>query len=418
VQCPIADRGDQVGFHTAGDVDATLSWYTAGVSRSKYILFYVLSFLVLLAVAIRGLGFYVLVNHPAGSIAAALLLAFAILLAVEPWLRVRASWSLHLYLAVQTGLILMLLLLPPHQDFFAALWLPLSAQAMLVLPRSASFRWIGIFILVTAIGLLTTQSVRDGLALLLLYGAGYVFVAAYAHMTNEAETTRAESQRLLSELQVAHRQLQEYAAQAERLAAADERNRLARELHDSLTQTLYSLTLQAEAASRELAAGTTQQASEQLQTIRRTAHQALGEMRALLFELRPPDLEAEGLVAALQERLEAVEARTGVIAELIVEGEETFPQDIEGELYRIAQEALNNVLKHAQAHAITLSLHQANDAIVLEVADDGRGFVMTSPPRSGMGLRSMEERAAHLGGTLTVRSALGAGTRVRVEVPR
>jgi len=389
------------------------------VARSKYTLFYLLSFLVLLAVAIRGLGFYVLVNHPARSIAAVLLLAIAILLVVEPWLRMRAPWSLHLYLAVQTGLLFVLLLLPPHQDFFAALWLPLSAQAMLVLPRPASFRWIGIFTLVMAIGLLTTQSVRDGLALLLLYGAGYVFVAAYAHMTNQAETTRAESQQLLLELQAAHRQLQEYAAQAEELAAADERNRLARELHDSLTQTLYSLTLQAEATSRELAAGATQQANEQLQTIRRTAQQALGEMRALLFELRPPDLEAEGLVAALQERLEAVEARTGLVAELIVEGEETFPEDVEPELYRIAQEALNNVLKHAQAHAITLSLEQANGAIVLEVADDGRGFAMTtSQPRGGMGLRSMEERAAQLGGTLTIRSAPGAGTRVRVELPR
>jgi len=389
------------------------------VARSKYTLFYVLSFLVLLAVAIRGLGFYVLANHPARFIAALLLLAFTILLVVEPWLRMGAPWSLHLYLALQTGLLLVLLLLPPHQDFFAALWLPLSAQAMLMLPRPASFRWIGIFTLVMAIGLLTTQGVRDGLALLFLYGAGYVFVAAYAHMTSQAEATRAESQRLLLELQAAHHQLQEYAAQAEELAAADERNRLARELHDSLTQTLYSLTLQAEAASRELAAGATQQANEQLQTIRRTTQQALGEMRALLFELRPPDLEAEGLVAALQERLEAVEARTGLVAELIVEGEEAFPHHVEPELYRIAQEALNNVLKHAQAHAITLSLHQANGAIVLEVADDGRGFAMTtSPPRGGMGLRSMQERAAHLGGTLTIRSAPGAGTRVRVELPR
>jgi signal transduction histidine kinase len=389
------------------------------VARSKYTLFYLLSFLVLLAVAIRGLGFYVLANHPAGFIAASLLLAFAILMILELWLRMRAPWFVHLYLGVQTGILLVLLLLPPHQDFFAALWLPLSAQAMLVLPRPASFRWIAIFILVMAIGLITTQGVRDGLALLLLYGAGYIFVAAYAHITNQADITRAESQRLLLELQAAHRQLQAYAARAEELAAADERNRLARELHDSLTQTLYSLTLQAEAASRELAAGATPQASEQLQTIRRTAQQALGEMRVLLFELRPPDLEAEGLVAALQERLEAVEARSGLAAELIVEGEETFPHHVEPELYRIAQEALNNVLKHAQAHAITLSLQQSNGAIVLEVADDGRGFAMpTSQSRGGMGLGSMQERAAHLGGTLTIRSAPGAGTRVRVEVPR
>jgi signal transduction histidine kinase len=389
------------------------------VTRSKHTLFYLLSFLVLLAVAIRGLGFYVLANHPAGWLAAILLLAFAILMVVELWLRTHAPWFIHLYLTLQTGLLLVLLLLPPYQDFFAALCLPLSAQAMLVLPRPASFRWIGIFTTVMAIGLVTTHDARDGLALLLLYSAGYIFVAAYAHLTDQAEAAHTESQQLLVELQAAHRQLQDYAAQAEHLAALDERNRLARELHDSLTQSLYSLTLQAEAAIRELAAGATHQATEQLRTIRRTTQQALGEMRALLFELRPPDLEEEGLVAALQERLAAVEAYTGLSTQFIVEGEETFPQDVEPELYRIAQEALNNVLKHAQAHAITLSLHQANGAIVLEVADDGRGFDMTtSQPRSGMGLRNMKERAARLGGMLTIRSALGAGTRVRVEVPR
>jgi len=193
--------------------------------------------------------------------------------------------------AFQTGLILTLLLLPPHLDFFVALGLPLSAQALRALPRSLSFRWVGALTLAVASTLLVTHGWLDGLAFLLVYGAGYVFVASYVFVTAQAEAARAESQRLLSELQQAHRQLQDYAAQVEHLTAVDERNRLARELHDSLTQTLYSLTLQAEVAARELAAPTAAQTVEQLRTIRRMAQQALGEMRALLFELRLPDLE-------------------------------------------------------------------------------------------------------------------------------
>jgi signal transduction histidine kinase len=252
-----------------------------------------------------------------------------------------------------------------------------------------------------------------------VYTAGYIFVASYVFVTAQAEAARAESQQLLIELQQAHRQLQDYAAQAEELAAADERNRLARELHDSLTQTLYSLTLQAEAAARELATGTAAQTVEQLRAIRRMAQQALGEMRALLFELRPPDLEEEGLAGALQARLDAVEARAGLETALIIEGDEPLSANVEDGLYLIAQEALNNVLKHAQARHVTVSLRNKNGVIVLEVADDGGGLELTaSRTHSGMGLRSMEERATQLGGTLRVRSTPGAGTHILVEVPR
>jgi signal transduction histidine kinase len=180
-----------------------------------------------------------------------------------------------------------------------------------------------------------------------------------------------------------------------------------------------SLTLRAEAAARELAAPTAAQTIEQLRAIRQMAQQALGEMRALLFELRPPDLEADGLAAALQARLDAVEARAGLETSLIIDGDESLSANTEDVLYRIAQEALNNVLKHAQARHVTVSLRHENGAIVLEVADDGCGLEGTASRTSGgMGLRSMEERASQLGGTFTVRSSPGAGTHILVEVPR
>jgi len=154
----------------------------------------------------------------------------------------------------------------------------------------------------------------------------------------------------------------------------EERNRLARDLHDSVTQAVYGVTLYAEAATRLLGAGQTEVAAEHLKELRSTAQQALREMRSLIFELRPPVLEKEGLVAALQARLEAVEGRAGLATELKVDGESRVPKEMEEELYRVAQEALNNVLKHSEARTVKLHLHADVDRITLEIADDGVGF--------------------------------------------
>ncbi len=140
--------------------------------------------------------------------------------------------------------------------------------------------------------------------------------------------------------------------QAEQAAALAERNRLARELHDSVTQSLYSVTLYAEAAARLLTAGQHAEATDHLRELRDTAQEALREMRLLIFELRPPALEKSGLIAALQARLEAVEGRGGMLTELQVEGAQEadrVPLATQEELFQIAREALNNVLKHARA---------------------------------------------------------------------
>jgi len=205
--------------------------------------------------------------------------------------------------------------------------------------------------------------------------------------------------------------------QAQQVATLEERQRLARELHDSVTQALYGVTLYAEAAARLLSSGNVDMAADHLRELRDTAQEALREMRLLIFELRPPVLQTEGLVAALQARLEAVEERAGLETEFKVEGEGRLPPEIEGGLYRIAQEALNNALKHAQARRITVSLRQVQRAVALEIADDGIGFdPTTAREQGGLGLRGMEERAAQLGSQLTVQSRPGEGTRVRVEV--
>ncbi len=205
--------------------------------------------------------------------------------------------------------------------------------------------------------------------------------------------------------------------QAEQLAIVEERQRIARELHDSVTQGLYGVTLYSEAASLLLEAGDLATLGEHLREIQAISRESLREMRLLIFELRPPVLEKEGLVAALEARLSAVEGRGGIETALRVVGEPRLSRVIEEELYRIAQESLNNVLKHSKARRVQVRLEFGAERVCLEVQDDGVGFEPGARPgRGGLGLRSMAERALQIGGKLAIISALGQGTRVRVEV--
>ncbi len=205
--------------------------------------------------------------------------------------------------------------------------------------------------------------------------------------------------------------------QAEQVAAMKERQRLAQELHDSVTQSLYSLTLFAE-AGRDLArAGELERVEGYLTRLGEIAQHALKEMRLLVYQLRPLALQKEGLVGALQQRLDAVERRAGVEARLLVEELVELPAPVEEGLYRIAQEALNNALKHAAATSVTVYIRAEDERVELEVVDDGLGFDPdTVGDRGGMGLTSIRERAEKLGGSLTVLSAPGEGTRVKVSV--
>jgi PAS domain S-box-containing protein len=205
--------------------------------------------------------------------------------------------------------------------------------------------------------------------------------------------------------------------QAEQLAVLRERERLARELHDSVTQSLYSLHLLSEAGRQLAAAEGLDRVGGYLERLSDISQQALKEMRLLVYELRPLVLKREGLVGALQQRLDAVEKRAGVETRLLVEGEVELPASVEEGLYRIAQEALNNVLKHAGATSVTVTVRGGGDRVELEITDDGTGFDPdTMIDHGGMGLVSMRERAEKMGGSFAVLSAPAGGTRVRVNV--
>ncbi len=214
---------------------------------------------------------------------------------------------------------------------------------------------------------------------------------------------------------IEHARLHRRAAQ---LAVVDERQRLARELHDSVTQALYGVTLFADAASTASSAGKQETAAGYLRKLRETAQEAMADMRLLIFQLHPPVLEQDGLVSALQAWLTAVESRAGLQTEFRINGDERrLPIEVEEELYWIAQEALNNVLKHAKAHQATIHLEFKAESASLEVRDDGIGFdTSAAGALGGVGLRSIEERVARARGKWTVESQPGRGTRVGVEV--
>jgi PAS domain S-box-containing protein len=206
--------------------------------------------------------------------------------------------------------------------------------------------------------------------------------------------------------------------QAERLAIMEERSRLARDLHDLVTQSLYSLTLFAEVGRRSVEGGQWDQVTDYVTRLGQVAQQALREMRLLVYELRAAALETEGLVGALQQRLDAVEQRAGVEARLLVESKVELPPLVEEGFYRIAQEALNNALKHAGASVVTIRIRVDGELAMLEVSDNGRAFEPAEAAgRGGLGLVSMRERAEQLGGALTISSKAGQGTTVRVEAP-
>jgi len=240
------------------------------------------------------------------------------------------------------------------------------------------------------------------------------------HVVNKPGGFTADDTRMLSlfaeqaAIAIVNARLHE---QAKQLAVVKERQRLARELHDSVTQVLYSVLLYADATRLALANNKKAEATENLQELRTLARQAMADMRLLLFRLHPPVLEDEGLVAALQARLEAIEARAGLVVDLQVEGENTLPMALAEELYKIAQEALNNVVKHAKAEHVTVHFQISLQHCAMTIQDDGVGFdPVTAQGTGGLGLRSIAERVQQMGGQLLMESAPAQGTKLQVVV--
>lgn len=208
-------------------------------------------------------------------------------------------------------------------------------------------------------------------------------------------------------------------AQAERAAAQEERRRLAQDIHDSVTQSVFSLIFTTQAARAAARHGMNDPIDETLAEVEDIARQALKDLRLLLYQLRSPLLDHGGLASALRYRLDAVESRAGVNATLIAPADLALSPAAEESAYRVAMEALNNSLKHARATEVSVELHSEGDNLVLTVTDNGVGFDTKTIGRSaGLGLIGMRERAARLGGALSVRSTPREGTTIVLCIDR
>ncbi|MVN85417.1 histidine kinase [Deinococcus sp. HMF7620] len=200
-------------------------------------------------------------------------------------------------------------------------------------------------------------------------------------------------------------------------AGEQERARLARELHDSVAQALYGITLGAKTARATLERDPAKTRQSLDYTIR-LAEGGVSEMKALLFSLRPDALEEGGLIAALTQHAHALEARHGLTVHADLRAEPDLDPDAQAAAYRVMQEALHNVVKHARAHTVWLGVAQEGRWVTLSVRDDGRGFDPQAQGRGTLGQRSMRERAAGAGGYLQVTSEPGQGSVVTLTLPR
>ncbi len=241
-----------------------------------------------------------------------------------------------------------------------------------------------------------------------------VLIVAYPHAgPDEAELSFVQAISDQAAIALENSRLFE---QAQSLAVVQERQRLSRELHDSVSQALYAISLGAQTA-RELLNSDPRAAVEPIDYVVSLADAALAEMRAMIFDLRPEALAVEGLVAALRRQAASIEARHQIAVEAQFDSEPLISLTSKEALYRIAQEALHNVVKHARASNVSLSLLHSTDVVSLKIQDDGRGFVSDSDFPGHLGLTSMRERATRAGADMFVESAPGEGCTIAVSLP-
>jgi len=347
------------------------------------------------------------------------LLAFLILSLTQPLITARLHWYTDIYLALQTILIVVFLLIPPKFDYFVGLFICLSFQVMGFFTVKKGFIWIAIFSVVLTAALMYAHGLDGSVLYFPTAIAGCTLVGLYGMSVRRAEEARNKSQSLLAELKKAYKELKGYTEQVEMLSAVKERNRLARELHDSVTQKIFSMTLSAEAA-QILHEKEPEKVPVVLEHIQELAGDSLSEMRTLIKRLRPGTIGRDGLVQTIRQHIAQRQKDDGLIVELCIEGDDDLSVDYSESLFRITQEALNNIVKHSGADFARIVLKFNEKSVSLLIEDSGRGFRLSAVEKgkSHIGLSSMSERTALIGGRLSIESRPGNGTRISVEVPK
>ncbi len=336
-----------------------------------------------------------------------------------PWFFSRGSQASHLaYFALQLALVGLTMGVSPTMGALWLMPLPLVSQAVMGLPR----RWMWtVCALVLMVFLLPLGPQIGWLAAAsgsVTFLAAIIFVVVFSQVYVSEQRARAEVERLAAQLQQANRQLRDYALQVEELATMRERNRLAREIHDSLGHYLTVVNVQLEAA-RAVFAREPAKALEALRKAQALTREGLAEVRRSVAALRASPIENRDLAQALEPLLE--ECRTaGLVADLKVKGEvEALDPRAAHALYRAAQEALTNVRKHSRATRVQVTLDfQRPDRVCLTVADNGVGLQPQALDGPGFGLLGLRERVGQLGGNLEFRRNEPQGLALQVSLPR
>jgi signal transduction histidine kinase len=314
----------------------------------------------------------------------------------------------NIYFGAQGFVLALLFLLGSNSsDAFNFLFLLLSIHVALVLTGKTAAIWITLYFGIVSTVILITRG-TDGIYAVLFYSVTYIVCGFFGSVLRQAELARDHNQRLVDELQATQRKLQE-------LAVVEERNRLARDLHDSVKQQVFAILMQLGAARALLNEG--DQAYGPMTEAERLARQAGAELTTLIRELRPPGLESKSLAAALQEYITEWSRQNGIAAALKVDGDSSIPLPGDETLFRVAQEALANVARHSKAGNVTVTLANQREETMLIVEDDGAGFDMGHVEK-GVGLDSMRERLEAIGGQLNITSQKSGGTRIMATLAR
>ncbi|HSB67225.1 MAG TPA: sensor histidine kinase [Anaerolineales bacterium] len=327
----------------------------------------------------------------------------------------RGSFWFNIYLILQIILVSFLIYVPEFgEDYFSLLYAVLGMQIMERISNNTSLLWILIFLSLIGYKFIRFSGPMEGLTLLLLFGSIIIFLASCSYAIRRAQQATRHSQLLMQQLQEANQQLEQYANTQKRLGIVRERQRLARELHDSVTQTIFSMTLTTQSAVLILDKNPTLLAP-QLERLKQLAQSAMVEMHTLISELRPEQVTGGGLVAALRQLITIQHLPEGLSVTLDVDGDQELTPLEAQNLFRISQEALNNVVKHAKAKNVSLHVH-IDRPYWIEINDDGQGFDPHQALEGGqIGLAGMHERAEEIGWSISIQSAPGEGTHIRVE---
>jgi len=378
-------------------------------------------YLIFGAVALRGTVEITAIRDPTLTII--LLAAYGTLLFTEPWLSkwldtktVSGAHKYHLvYVLTQIGLIMGLLLPGPTPDTFLALFIPLGLQVVLFFGWRLGFLWIGLF-LITMVPYLVIRHKINNVIMALAFESVCFLVGSFAHLIQKADTVRQQNHLMAAELQIAQHQLEKYAGQVEELAAERFRMQLARELHDSVTQTVFSMNLAIQAARLTFQKDPSHVVTH-FERLLELAKNAQSEIQQLVSQLKPQLTGGEDLVTGVKRLIAKHRAHDELEITLTIAGERGLSQVVVDGICNIVQETLTNVIKHADSRQATIRVDLANKPAWVEVEDKGIGFdpESTLSLPGHLGLTEMLEMAREIGWRLTMISRPSEGTLVHIE---